>query len=124
MRWGRVILTAIAVLTARDAAARPDMDAGRFKFTSACASCHSLKRDEIIKGPSLAGVFGRRAGSVPGFNYSEAMKKSRVIWTEDTLDTYIASPFMMMGSGIDMMIHGIRDDRERADLIEFLKHAH
>jgi len=46
-----------------------------------------------------------------------------VIWTEDTLDTYLASPFMMLGSGINMTVNGVRDDKARADLIEYLKHA-
>jgi cytochrome c len=65
----------------------------------------------------------RHAGSLPEFNYSDAMENSRIIWTEDTLDTYLASPFMMLGSGINMTVHGIRDDKQREDLIEYLKHA-
>jgi cytochrome c len=110
-------------MAAGPAAARPDIDAGRFEFNKTCRSCHSLRRGEVIQGPSLAGVFGRRAGSLVDFNYTDTMRNSRIIWTEDSLDTYIASPFMMLGSGIDMTAHGIRDDRARADLIEFLKHA-
>lgn len=105
------------------AVARPDMDAGRFEFDRTCRSCHSLNRGEVLEGPSLAGVYGRRAGSLPEFNYSDAMRNSRLVWTEDTLDTYISSPFMMMGSGINMTVHGVREDKARADLIEYLKHA-
>ncbi len=103
--------------------ARPDMDAGRREFSRSCQNCHSLKRGEVIEGPSLAGVFGRRAGSLVEFNYSDTMRDSKIIWTEDSLDTYLVSPLTSMGSGIDMIAHGIRDDDARADLIEFLKHA-
>lgn len=56
-------------------------------------------------------------------NASRVTRDSRVIWTEDTLDTYLASPFMMLGSGINMTVNGVRDDKARADLIEYLKHA-
>ena len=121
----RALCVAVATLTlwTGEALARPDMDAGRREFNRSCQSCHSLKRGEVIEGPSLAGVFGRRAGSLIEYNYSETMRNSNIIWTEDALDDYLASPLTTMGTGIDMMAHGIRDDDTRADLIEFLKHA-
>lgn len=71
----------------------------------------------------MAGVYGRRAGSLVEYNYSDAMRDSRIIWTEDSLNTYLESPLTAMGSGIDMIAHGVRDEEARADLIEFLKHA-
>ena len=114
---------AALALMAGESIARPDMDAGRREFNRSCQSCHSLNRGEVIEGPSLAGVFGRRAGSLIEYNYSETMRDSSIIWTEDSLDTYLASPLTSMGSGIDIIAHGIRDDDARADLIEFLKHA-
>lgn len=117
------ILIGAIVLAMTPAHGRPDMDSGRFEFDRTCRSCHSLKRGEVLQGPSLAGVLGRRAGSLAEFNYSDAMQNSRIIWTEDTLDTYLASPFMMLGSGINMTVHGIRDEKLRADLIEYLRHA-
>lgn len=115
-------LLALALWSA-ETLARPDFDAGKREFNRSCRGCHSLQRGEVIEGPSLAGVVGRRAGSLPEYNYSEAMKTSRIIWTVDTLDTYLASPLTELGSGIDMMSHGVRDDDLRADLIEYLKHA-
>ena len=117
------IAFAALALLASETIARPDMDAGRREFSRSCQSCHSLTRGEVIEGPSLAGVFDRRAGSLIEYNYSDTMRDSNIIWTEDSLDTYLASPLTAMGSGIDMTAHGIRDDDARADLIEFLKHA-
>lgn len=116
------LIFALAVWSG-DTFARPDMDAGKREFNRSCKSCHSLSRGEVLEGPSLAGVMGRRAGSLPEYNYSDTMKASNIIWTESSLDTYLASPLTEMGSGIDMMSHGVRDADVRADLIEFLKHA-
>lgn len=117
-----MVATVFAV-GAGDALARGDMDAGRREFNFSCRSCHSLTRGEVLEGPSLAGIFGRRAGSLMEYNYSETMRNANIIWTEDSLDEYLASPLTSMGSGIDMMAHGVSNDEDRADLIEFLKHA-
>lgn len=118
-----VATTALLVVWSGQATARGDIDDGRREFNRSCQQCHSLKRGEVIQGPSLAGVFGRRAGSLEEFNYSNAMKESKIIWTQESLNDYLASPLTAMGSGIDMMTHGVRDDDDRADLIEFLKHS-
>ena len=55
-----------------------------------CAACHSLERDRV--GPRHCGLFGRRAGSVPGFPYSDAMRDSGIVWSWETLDRFIADP--------------------------------
>jgi cytochrome c len=55
-----------------------------------CAACHALERDRT--GPRHCGLFGRRAGSVPGFAYSEAMRTSGIVWNRQTLDVFIANP--------------------------------
>ena len=117
------IAVAVLVLSTGQTMARPDMDAGKREFSRSCQNCHSLKRGEVIEGPSLAGVFGRRAGSLAEYNYSDTMRNSKIVWTQDSLDTYLVSPMTALGSGNDMVAHGIHDDDTRADLIEFLKHA-
>ena len=76
---GTVIFIAGFLAFAAPAWARPDIDAGRREFNMSCGSCHSLKAREEGKGPSLAGVFGRRAGSDPAFDYSERLRDSKVI---------------------------------------------
>jgi cytochrome c len=94
-------------------------DAGRgADIYTRCLACHALSYDRT--GPRHCGLFGRKAGSVPGFSYSEAMKNSKIIWTEQTLNTFLANPMKMI-PGTAMGYAGIPDPQERADLIAYLK---
>jgi cytochrome c len=85
-----------------------------------CAACHSLDRDRT--GPKHCGLFGRRAGSEPDFEYSPAMRASGIVWDERTLDRFLTAP-MKVVPGTSMGYAGIEDPRERADLIAFLREA-
>jgi cytochrome c len=85
-----------------------------------CVACHALKFDRV--GPRHCGLFGRLAGSVPGFDYSPAMKNSRIRWSEETLDRFLAKPLSMV-PGTSMTYDGIADQAERSDLIAYLKRA-
>lgn len=85
-----------------------------------CGACHSLESDRT--GPRHCGLFGRRAGSVPGFTYSRAMKQSVLVWNAQTLDRFLASP-MSAVPGTTMGYAGIDDAQERADLIAYLAAA-
>ena len=85
-----------------------------------CQGCHSIERNRV--GPMHKGLFGRPAGSVPGFAYSEAMKNSGIVWNEETLDRYLENPRQMV-PGTRMTYAGIKDAQERADLIAYLKQA-
>src|SRR5438270_531359 len=71
--------------------AQGDAAAGE-KIFAHCAPCHSNKPGENKFGPSLAGVFGRKSGTEPGYNYSSAMKGANVTWDEKTLDEYLQGP--------------------------------
>jgi cytochrome c len=82
-----------------------------------CAACHSLDRDRV--GPRHCGIFGRRAGSVPGFVYSEAMRASGIVWNRQTLDAFIADPLGTV-PGTFMGYAGVQDPEERAQLLAFL----
>lgn len=83
-----------------------------------CAACHALAYDRT--GPRHCGLFGRRAGSVPGFEYSASMKQSGIVWTEKNLDRFLTSPLTVV-PGTAMGYAGIADAKERADLIAYLK---
>ena len=85
-----------------------------------CAACHSTKSGEVILGPSLAGVYGRKAGSVEGFRYTNALKKSGVVWGEETLDVYIADPQAAIPGG-RMPYSGMAKPEDRKNLIAFLR---
>lgn len=85
---------------------------------SRCLACHALAYDRT--GPRHCGLFGRRAGSVPGYAYSQAMKASRIIWDEDTLNMFLKNPMKAI-PGTSMGYAGIPDKQERADLITYLK---
>jgi cytochrome c len=86
-----------------------------------CRACHQV--GETAKngvGPRLNGLFGRKAGSIEGFNYSEANKNSGVTWTEDVFSKYIADPKAFM-PGNKMAFAGLKDEKEVKDVTAFLK---
>jgi cytochrome c len=85
-----------------------------------CAACHSLDRNRT--GPKHCGLLGRRAGSLPDFEYSPAMRASGIVWSEPTLDRFLAAPTAVV-PGTYMGYAGIDDARERTDLIAYLKAA-
>jgi cytochrome c len=88
-----------------------------------CLACHAIDRDRT--GPRHAKLFGRRAGSVPGFPYSPAMKRAGeagLVWNEQTLDQFIANPTGFV-PGTRMGYAGVKDPQERADLLAYLKQA-
>jgi len=86
-----------------------------------CKSCHSLAQGERAKiGPNLWGVFGSKAGSKEGFNYSDVMKNSGIVWDEAKLDEYLAKPKEFM-PGNKMVFVGVRKEDERKALIAVLK---
>jgi len=85
-----------------------------------CQGCHSIERNRI--GPMHKGLFGRLAGSVPGFAYSAAMRNSGIVWSEATLDRFLQGPRQMV-PGTKMTYAGVPDPQERADLIAYLRQA-
>ena len=82
-----------------------------------CLGCHSLDRHRT--GPKHCGLLGRKAGSVKGFEFSDAMKKSKIIWTRKTLDWFLESPLKRI-PGTKMGYAGIKKKEERQALIEYL----
>jgi len=89
----------------------------------ACAACHSLKPDQNMTGPSLTDLCNRKAGSLPSFTrYSPALKSANIVWNDKTLDDWIADPEHLI-AGNQMIFAGIKDARQRADLLAFLEQA-
>lgn len=89
----------------------------------ACAACHSLRPGQNMTGPSLANLWNRKAGGLESFSrYSPALKSANIVWNDKTLDEWIADPQHVV-PGNQMTFPGIKDARQRADLLAFLKEA-
>src|SRR3569832_1564572 len=86
----------VAIVPIGLAAAAPGAPAGQALFEQRCAACHSVEPDENEVGPSLAGLVGRKAASVTGYNYSAALKASGKVWTRAQLDQFLAAPQKMV----------------------------
>ena len=116
------VLTALAGgLAIAGSAAAQDAGAGAGVFQIFCSACHSVERSGPKKaGPTLAGVVGRRAGSVAGFNYSAAMKAYGQTWTPANLEVYLTAPTKTV-PGTNMTFAGVKDATKRANLIAYLK---
>src|ERR1043165_8327597 len=93
------------------------------RLFGACAACHALDAGRNMTGPSLAGVWGRKAGTLESFSrYSPALKSSDVVWDDQTLDAWVHDPAHFI-AGNTMTFRGIADAQQRADLLAFLKGA-
>jgi cytochrome c len=120
-----MLMAAVTLLLMLDAQAfAVDGSAARGqRVFGACAACHSLQPDQNMSGPSLAQLWNRKAGSLASFSrYSSAMKSANVEWNDKTLDEWIADPQHVI-PGNQMTFAGIKDPKQRADLIAFLKQA-
>jgi len=102
------------------ALAEGDAAAGKNLFNQ-CRACHQIGADaQNSVGPVLNGIVGRKAGTYPDYNYSDANKNSGLTWDEATLDEYIKDPRAKV-PGTKMIFPGIKQDDRRANLIAFLK---
>ena len=116
MLRGIALATAAALFAGVAVAAEGNAVRGE-RLYDRCAACHALAQDRV--GPRHCGLLGRRAGSVAGFDYSAAMKKSGVVWTARTLDRFLTAPTKEI-PGTTMTYDGVADAQERADLIAYL----
>jgi cytochrome c len=112
----RILLAGGVVFAAWLAAQTPTAD-GKAVFEKRCGGCHALDRDK--EGPRLGGVYGRRAGSVPSFEYSAALKKAKIRWTAQTLDQWLTDPESLV-PGNDMTFH-VDHAEERKAIIDWLE---
>lgn len=106
---------------ANSAAAQNAPGSGAQVFAAKCAACHSVDRAKgSAMAPNLAGVVGRKAGTLPRFTYSPAMVRSNMVWDPAKLDAFLASPQRTV-RGNRMAFAGLPNAKERADLIAFLQ---
>jgi cytochrome c len=112
------IIAGALALTSTAALAQGDAAEGEKVFNK-CKACHAVDEPQNKIGPHLVGIFGRPAGSVEDFNYSDAMKESGVTWNEETIAAYLADPRGYI-KGNRMALAGLEEE-EIADLIAYLK---
>ena len=116
----RIVLAAFALGVLAGAAAAQD-DPGQVIFNNACRTCHTVNEGDNRLGPSLDGIIGRKAGSLPGYAYSEAMKKSAVVWDEATLDRFIENPDAVVAGNNMKPYTGMTAADDRAAIVAYLK---
>jgi cytochrome c len=121
-RWGSLAGAAILLAVGTPAGAQ-DASKGEAVFKR-CRACHAIGPAAANKaGPALTGIVGRKAASVPGFNYSEAMKNagsSGVVWTDQKLAQFLEAPDQIIPNNV-MAFSGVKDPGQLQDLIAFLK---
>lgn len=110
-------LAALAVFSS--AAAAADAARGKQLYESRCIACHSIDANRV--GPAHKGVFGRKAGAVKDYDYSPAVKGSKVVWNAKMLNRWLADPGKLIPG--TKMGYSVPEAKDRADLIEYLKTA-
>ena len=99
--------------------AAADAARGKQLYETRCIACHSIDANRV--GPAHKGVFGRKAGGVKDYDYSPAVKASRIVWNARTLDRWLADPGKLIPG--TKMGYSVPEAKDRADLIEYLKTA-
>ena len=102
-------------------AAEGDPAKGKQIFAK-CQVCHSIESGVNKLGPSLHGVYGRKAGTLAGYNYTDAMKNSGFTWDDASLDKYLTNPRKVV-PGTRMVFVGLPKEQDRLDVIAYLKQA-
>jgi cytochrome c len=108
-----VVLPSVAVLGATNG----DAVKGKELYESRCVACHSV--DENRVGPAHHGVYGRKAGLAVGYEYSDAVRKAKIVWSEKTLDKWLTNPEKLIPG--QKMGYSVAEARDRQDLIAYLK---
>jgi cytochrome c len=114
-----MLAAAISTALAQTAwAGGPAGDAGRGEtLYEACQVCHSLDKNDV--GPRHRGVFGRKAASLPDYDYSDALKSANIVWNEEALDKWLTDP-QAVAPGVKMFLH-LDNPQDRADVIAYLR---
>jgi cytochrome c len=108
-----------SVDTTSQATTAGDPDRGKAVFEKRCTGCHALTQNH--EGPQLKGVYGRTTGAVPGFPYSDALKKANITWNDQSLEQWLADPDAFLpGNNMDFLL---ATPQERKDIIEYFKQS-
>jgi cytochrome c len=98
-----------------------DTESGQLTFNNACRTCHTTKEGDNRLGPNLHNVIGRKAGSLPNYGYSSAMKGADFVWDKEKLDRFIAKPDELVPGNNMKPYGGLTSAEDRAKIIAFLE---
>lgn len=116
-------IAAACALAMPAAAQEGDPVRGSELFPIRCVECHAITETTETKiGPSLVGLIGRTSGTLPGYDYSDAMKAAAIVWTEETLKTYLVAPRQTV-PGTRMNFNGLKRPGEVEDIVAYLLEA-
>ncbi|MGB6541390.1 MAG: c-type cytochrome [Xanthobacteraceae bacterium] len=116
-----VLIAINADAPGQDPVARSAVQDGQLSFNNACRTCHTLKEGDNRLGPNLHNIIGRKAGSLPNYGYSDAMKDAELVWDRATLDRYISNPDQVVPGNNMKPYGGLASAEERAKIIAFLE---
>ena len=111
---------AAAMLAISQSALAQDAD-GQLAFNNACRTCHTLREGDNRLGPTLHKIVGRKAGALPNYAYSSAMKAADTVWDKATLDRFIANPDQVVPGHNMKPYGGIASVEDRAKIVAFLE---
>jgi cytochrome c len=116
-----IVISSLLLMTASLAMAQSTTTAGsaikgKEIYDARCSACHSVDDNRV--GPMHLGVFGRKAGSVKSYRYSEALNKSKVVWSRDTLTAWLANPEMLIPG--QRMGYAMDNAKDREDVVAYL----
>jgi cytochrome c len=121
---GRVVLlSGIAYLGLSTFSVSEDAEvtSGQLVFNNACRTCHSTRQGDNRLGPHMRGIVGRKAGSLPNYSYSSAMRGANFVWDEENLERFIANPDETVPGNNMKPYGGLASADSRVELIAFLK---
>lgn len=112
---------ACLVLSSPASSQGADAAAGQQAFNNACRTCHTIKEGDNRQGPNLHKIIGRKAGSLPDYGYSSAMKSADFVWDKEKLDSFIAKPDEVVPGNSMKPYGGLASAEDRSKLIAFLQ---
>jgi cytochrome c len=119
---GAAAAIAVSLLATQVSAQSGNAARGERVFNQLCKTCHALEEGPSLTGPTLHGLFGSKAGTAAGFDFSEAMKTSGIVWDETTVAEYTRDPKAKV-PGTKMVFNGLKQAGQLADLVAYLKQA-
>jgi cytochrome c len=115
------LAAACCAALAQDAGRSAEPNGGQLLFNNACRTCHTLREGDNRLGPNLHRIVGRKAGSLPGYNYSSALKQADIVWDKATLDRFIAHPDDVAPGNNMKPYSGLASAEDRTKIIGFLE---